>query len=171
MQSLRPAAKIGIVSGGLLVAVAVAAWLVFGRMALMRDGNDAASSGMAAFGDLLLGLAVFGVLALVPGGLGLYWLRPVTWIWPVLVGSAVALALTGVLAVAANGWWRESAGNLALLADVRIGLMPLSALVSLCGAAFAPGTRWRWVLIGAAVLDGALFCSVMAVHFVLPRFG
>jgi hypothetical protein len=134
------------------------------------DQGDHANSGMQAFGDLLLGVAVFGALALVPLSIGLYWLRPVARVWPVLSWSAVFYAMTGLLALAASGRLRALAGNLALLSDARIGIMPLSALVLLAAGLLAPQPRWRWMLAGAALLDGAIFSGVALVHFVLPHF-
>ena len=78
MRPLRPAAKVGIVLGGLVASFAVAYVAVCIRERLNQGPEAQAASGMYAFGDLLMGIAVFGLLALGPLALTLYWLRPVT---------------------------------------------------------------------------------------------
>lgn len=157
--------KIGIVLAGFAIALAVA--LV--AMGIRQQLNAAdPSQGMQAFGDLVLGMVVFTGLALLPLGLGLYWLRPVTRFWTVLVSAAVGYALTGPPALLASGLLRQSLGNWALLGDIRIGTMPLSALALATCALFAPSRSLRALLIGAAFLDGAIFAGVILFKFVLP---
>lgn len=126
---------------------------------------------MYGFGDLLLGVAVFGVLALAPVGLALYWLRPVARFWSVLQWGAIIFALTGFLAVAVNHWATTALGGWLFLANARFGLMPLSALALLICALFAPQARQRWLLLAAAITDGALFAGVLLVKVVLPGLG
>lgn len=127
-----------------------------------------ASSGMYAAGDAMLGVAVFGMLFLVPLALALYWLRPVPRFWLGLQGAAILFALTGWLTVAlfladpgAQSLWM-------ILALVRFALMPLTALALLLCTVFAPQKRQRWLLLGAAITDGGIFAGVVIVHFVLP---
>lgn len=154
-------------AGGFLAAFAVAVVAVMIREHL-TDGPDAqASSGMYAAGDMFLGIAVFGLLSLAPLALGLYWLRPVARFWAVLVWLAGLLAVTGPLAVLVSGWLRQPAGNWAFLADLRVILMPLVALAMATTGLFAPQPRARWVLIGAAVVEGSIFAGVVLVKFVL----
>lgn len=71
VKPLGPFIKTGIVLGGFAAAFAVAWAIVIAGQ--FSDPTDP-SAGMRAFGDLILGLAIFGVLAIVPFGLGLYWL-------------------------------------------------------------------------------------------------
>ena len=124
---------------------------------------------MHAFGDLLLGLAVVGTLALGPFGLALYWLRPVERFWTLLAWGAVLLVLTGPLALVVSGWLRASVGNLALLADARIGLMPGGELaMAVCGL-FAPQGKPRWTLILAALVEGGIIATVVLFKFVLSQ--
>jgi hypothetical protein len=126
------------------------------------------AGGMHGFGQLLLFLAVSGVVAVIPLALGLIWLRPVTRFWRLLAGAARLTALTGVLALVAN-LAASSAQNLWMLAaQVRIGLMPLTALALLACGVIAPLPRHRWILIGAAVCNCVIFAGVVLVHFVLP---
>ena len=168
MQLLRPVTKAGIVLGGFGAAFVVAGVAVYIRQ-ILTDGPEAqASSGMYAGGDMLLGMAVFGVLGLLPLGLALYWLRPVTRFWDVLVSAAVAYALTGPMALLLSGSLRASVGNWAILGDIRFVTMPVSALALGTCSLFAPSARLRWFLLGAAVLDAVLFAGVVLVRFVLP---
>jgi len=170
MNTLRLPAKIGAVALGLVVAFAVA-WIAVEVRQRTTQGPDAqASAGMYAFGDLLLGVAVFGVIALLPLALGLYWLRPVARFWSALVGGALLFAMTGILALAAGLIAGGSTSSWLLLAHVRFGLMPLSALALLACALFAPQPRQRWLLLVSAMSDGIIFVGVVLVKFVLPHF-
>ena len=53
---------------------------------------------MYAFGDALLFVAVFGVLEVFPTGLALYFFRSSRWFWIALSITALAIAVTGLLA-------------------------------------------------------------------------
>ena len=123
---------------------------------------------MYAFGDLLLGFALFGVLALGPLGFGLFWLRPVGRFWSGLTWLALAYACTGPLALVGSGWLRAPAGSWAILADARIGVMPLAALLLATCGLFAPETKTRWILILTGLVEGGLFAGIVFVKFVLP---
>lgn len=164
MPPLRPAVKIGIVLAGFALALVVAL-VAMGIRAHLNAADP--SQGMQAFGDMVLGMVVFTGLALLPLGLGLYWLRPVTRFWTILAAAAAGYALTGPLALLVSGPLRFSLGNWALFGDIRIGTMPLSALVVATCALFAPSQRLRVILLGAAVLDGAVFAGVIFFKFVL----
>lgn len=166
MLNLRPAAKVSVVVGGFLAALA-AAWAA---MEIRQSLNAAdPSQGMQAFGDFLLGLAVFGVLATIPAGLALYWLRPVTRFWNILLGLAVACSLTGPLALLLmSGPVRASAGYWAFWGELRFILLPLSSLAWATCTLFAPAVRLRWWFLGVALLDAAIFVGVVFVKFILP---
>lgn len=162
---LRPTVKLGIVISGFTIASVVA--LVAMRIRQQLNASDP-SQGMQAFGDLVLGMVVFTLLALLPLGLGLYWLRPVTRFWTVLVSVAAGYTLTGPLALLVSGPLRPFWGNWALFGDIRIGTVPLSALAAATCALFAPSRRLRMIFLGAALLDGAIFAGVVLFRFVLP---
>lgn len=66
--------KLGLVIGGYVAACLLASGVVYVYELLTNTAAAQASSGMYAFGDLLLLLALFGILALFPTGLGLYFL-------------------------------------------------------------------------------------------------
>ena len=67
-------AKLGLVTGGYIVACVLASGVVYLYQLLTDTPVTQASSGMHAFGDLLLFIGVFGILALFPTGLALYFL-------------------------------------------------------------------------------------------------
>ena len=67
-------ARLVLVLGGYLAACLVAGAMVYVYGLLTQNQAAQASAGMYAFGDLLLFTGVFGVLALLPTGLGLYFL-------------------------------------------------------------------------------------------------
>jgi hypothetical protein len=159
MKTLRLSAKIGIVIALLMLALGIAFSAVVLREHLTQGPDALASSGMYAFGDLVLGVAVFWVLALLPASLTLYWLRPVARFWSVLALSALLFALTGVAAVAANAWASDATNHWLLLAQARVGVMPLTALAAVACACFAPQLRHRWLLVGIGLTEAVLFTA------------
>lgn len=171
MSALRPSAKVGIVFAGFVVAFAIA-WLAVEVRQRATQGPDAqAASGMYAAGDAMLGVAVFGVVALVPIALALYWLRPVARFWSALVVGAVVVQLTGWTALAATILAIHSQSMWIFWALVRIGLMPLIALTLVTCALFAPKPQHRALLVATGIADGLLFAGVVFVKFLWPRFG
>ena len=74
MSKMSRLAKLGLVLGGYVVACLAAYGAVYINDLFMDPAVLQASSGMSAFGDLILFGSVFGVLALVPTGLALYFL-------------------------------------------------------------------------------------------------
>ncbi len=170
MKPLSPRAKVGVVAAGVVGALVVA-WCAVALRVRFTHGPDAqASAGMAAFSDLLLGLGVFGLLALVLAALGFYWLRSVAWFWTWLTLGALAFAATGFLALGARVWASPSSNPWLLFAEVRIGIMVFSTPVLLVCALFAPQVRHRWLLLAAAFSEGAIFLGVVLVKIFLPSF-
>ena len=74
MSKMSWLAKLGLVIGGYVVACLVAYGAVYINDLFMDPAVLQASGGMSAFGDLILFVVVFGVLALLPTGLALYFL-------------------------------------------------------------------------------------------------
>ena len=69
LKALPALARVGIVAGGYAAAMLVAIGAV-AVLNMLDSGTDRdASSGMAAFGDAVLFIAVFGALAMVPTAL------------------------------------------------------------------------------------------------------
>jgi len=71
---MKPVLKVAIVAGGYLVAFLMACAAVALHAALTENTSAQASGGMAAFGDLVLFVAVFCAAALVPTGVALFFL-------------------------------------------------------------------------------------------------
>jgi hypothetical protein len=66
--------RIGVVAAGLVAAVLVAAAAVALRVTNTSGSDAQSSSGMYAFGDAALFVAVFGVAALLLTAAGFFWL-------------------------------------------------------------------------------------------------
>src|SRR5690349_25002744 len=94
------ALRVGSIAAGYLGAFLAASLAVAIRVANTSGSDAQASSGMYAFGDSYLFIAVFGLLALVPTGAALYFLRPYRALWTVLSTLALCVAITGVAAAA-----------------------------------------------------------------------
>lgn len=169
MKTPGPAAKVGIVVLGLIVAFAIAWVAVYFRERATQGPATQASSGMYAEGDAMLGVAVFGVLALIPLALAMFWLRPVAWFWSALVRFALFFAASGIFAVIISAAMKTSRNSWLFLAHARIGIMPLTALALLACACFAPKPRDRWTLLATGVCDGVLFAGILVVMFASNR--
>ena len=71
---MKPVLKVAIVAGGYLLAFLMASTAVALHAALTHESGAQASGGMSAFGDLVLFVAVFGAVALVPTGAAFFFL-------------------------------------------------------------------------------------------------
>ena len=160
--------RIGLVVGGYVAAFSVASVLVYIRQ-LHTSGPDAqAAAGMYAWGDFVLFVTVFSVLALIPTGFGLYFLRPYQMVWTVLSVLALAVAITGPVGACLSAWALrfplhgsvlEIAGALGFL---RAMGAPLLAMVFLTCAALAPAKRQRLAMLMATGFE----CAASAYFFV-----
>jgi len=95
---VKPALKVPVIAGGYVAAFLLAFAAVAIRVATTSGPDAQASSGMYAFGDALLFVAVFAVTALAPTGAALFLLRPYPRFWAVLSTLGFAVAVTGVTA-------------------------------------------------------------------------
>lgn len=166
--------KIGVVLGGYAAALFAASAVVEYRQMQTSAAENQASGGMYAFGDFLSFVATFGVVALVPTGLALYFLRPHAKFWTVLSIICLAIAATGPVAaivVAAIPALQLQAPvwQIAVaLGFLRLAGAPLLAIGFFACAAFAPTRRSRRALLLAAGIE----CAVIAyrlIHHFLPR--
>jgi len=163
------------VLAGYIFALCAACVMVYIRQ-LHTQGPDAqASAGMYAFGDAMLFGAVFGVAALLPTGLGLYYLRPVRSFWNLLAIAALPLAATGPVCAGALELLRHLQSAPALLqACACFGVLrmlgaPLLAAGFLLCACLAPTRFPRWALLGATAVE-SLVAAYSFVHwFIIPR--
>ena len=74
MSKMSILSKFGLVIGGYVAACLVAYGAVYVNDLFVDPAVLQASSGMSAFGDLILFVGVFGLLVLIPTGFALYFL-------------------------------------------------------------------------------------------------
>jgi hypothetical protein len=143
------------------MAVAAAAAAVTGHLIAIGGPARQAYSGMNAFGDSLLFLAVFGVAAIPATGLAFFFARPYPAFWRVFSVVACGVALTGVVALTAVVIDVRSMA--ASLAFPRILVAPVFALTFGSGALLSPHRAWRIALFIATAVEGATFaCWVIS---------
>ena len=165
------ASKTGVVLGGYAAALFVT-YAVFHVYVLMRKEIDPSGGGMQAFGDFILLLGLFGVLALIPTALGLYYLRPFARFWPLVSYVSLAIAAMGPVAAMTLGRsqqspWVQAVGFFALL---KVLASPLLGVGFLVAAFIAPRGRSRWLLLAAATVEFVViayagFCLVVVRHW------
>jgi len=129
---------------------------------------------MYAFGDTYLFIAVFGLLALVPTGAALYFLRPYRPVWIALSALGLCVAITGVAAAVLFSIGRDAVAPSTLAAwasfsVLRILLAPILAPAFLVVALFTPYRRPRFALLTATALELAVVAFAGVVWFV-PLF-
>jgi hypothetical protein len=71
---MKPVLKVAIIAGGYLLALLMASAAVALHAALTSESGAQTSGGMSAFGDVVLFVAVFGAVALVPTGAAFFFL-------------------------------------------------------------------------------------------------
>jgi hypothetical protein len=168
---MRAAAKFGLVAAGYVGAFLVAAASVAINEAWTAGPDRQASSGMFAFGDSLLFLAVFGLAATVPTAAGLFFLRPYHLFWLVLAIAAVVVASTGLASLGVSLAARAAPAGPAIrswsaFAVLRILVAPLIALAFPVSGAFAPRRPARIALLAATVSEAIVFASWLIL---IPR--
>ena len=171
-----PLLKVLAILAGYSAALFAASAAVYVRQ-LDTQGPDAqASGGMYAFGDSVAFVAVFGVVALFPTGLGFYFLRPVRTFWTILAIVALALGATGPVSVAAIAL-TSSLPNLPPFVQVcqffsvmRILGSPLLAAGFLLGGCLAPTRFARWALLGATAVEGLVTAYAIFHWYIGPCF-
>jgi hypothetical protein len=170
---MKPILKVGVVAVGYLAALLVASAAVGIRLANTSGPDGQASSGMYAFGDALLFVAVFGVAALVPTGAALVFLRPYRRFWTVLSVFGLGVALTGFAAAALFAIGRHAEpsplATWAGLSVLRILVAPLFALTFLVCAVLSQYRVPRLAFLAATVVEAAVSAYGGFVWFV-PLF-
>jgi hypothetical protein len=167
---MRPLARVGLVLGGYVVAFVVASALVAVYVAATSGPDRQASSGMYAFGDDLLFLAVFGIAAVPASGAALFFLKPYRSFWLALSVAALGMAATGLAAVIGYVAARTADAPPLLqtwsaLAVLRILVAPLFALSFLLSGLLAPNRSSRFALLLATVVEAAVFAYVAIIWF------
>lgn len=170
---MKPVFKVAVVASGYIAALLLTSAVVAIRLANTNGPDAQASSGMYAFGDALLFVAVFGVSALVPTGAALFFLRPYRHFWTMLSALGLAVALTGVAAAIVFALGRHAApsplATWAGLSVLRILLAPLLALTFLVCTVLSPHASSRFALLAATVMEAAVSVYGGFVWFV-PLF-
>ena len=92
---MKPLGKSGTVAGGYLTAFLIAVAAVAIHVFLTSGPVARASSGMYAFGDVILFFGVFAVLALVPTAAALFFFRSYRHFWTVVLSVGLALVAAG----------------------------------------------------------------------------
>lgn len=168
---MRSSLKVTVVAGGYAAAFLAASAAFAIRMAATR-GDPQAAGGMFAFGDSVVFVAVFGVLALLPTGAALYFLRPYRRFWMLLSFLCLALAVTGLAAAILYAVGRHAMppSPLAMwagLSVLRILVAPLLALAFLVCALITPYRSPRLAFLAATAIEAALTACLGAVWFVV----
>jgi hypothetical protein len=157
----KPLLEILVVAGGYVAAGLLASAAVAIRVANTNTADAQAASGMYAFGDSFLFLAVFAVLSLVPTGAGLWFLRPHRRFWIVASTIGLGVAATGLAAAVLFGMGRHAAtssplGLWAAFSVLRILVAPLLALGFLVCGVLSPFRFARAACLAAAVTEAAV---------------
>ena len=156
---------------GYIAAFLIASAVVAVRIAVTSGPDAQASSGMYAAGDAFLFVAVFGVCALVPTGIALFFLRPYRRFWTVLSALGLVVAVTGVTAAILFLVGRQATAPSALamlagLSVLRILVAPLLALAFLVCTLFSPYRSPRFALLAASAMEVAVSAYGGFVWFV-----
>jgi hypothetical protein len=159
--------KLGLVLGGYVAAAAFA----FLGFLVLTFAVPADPSGMRAFGDMLLVLGLFGLAAIVPTALGMYFLRRFAWFWNAAAAIAVAVALATVLGAGLAPHPMDGAWNvLGFLGLMLVFGTPVVCLACLVAAAIAPYRGPRRMLLGAAAIEAATGAYAFLCLFILGRW-
>lgn len=164
-------AKFVLVIAGYAAAAALASIALAIRLATTQGADAQAMSGMYAFGDLSLFVAVFFVIALLPTGAALFFLRSYRPLWVALSIAAVAVAATGLSAAALYSAAHNADASPGVVswggvAPLRMLAAPLFALALALFAVLAPDRRPRIGLLAAA------FCeATVTAYAALAWFG
>ena len=159
---MRSIVKAGLTAAGYVAAFAIALGVVAVQVA--TNGPDSqGSSGMNAFGDGLLFVAIFAVAAIPATCLALFFLRRYRPFWLVLsvVASAIALSGVGALLVYVVAHKTDAHSMLqdwSELAVLRVLGAPLFSPSFLLACIFAPSRVFRIALLIAGAIEGTVLC-------------
>ena len=164
--------KTGIVIAGYILAFICASAAVYIRILTTQGAVAQASSGMYAFGDTILFLAVFGVLALIPTVLAFYFLRSNEKFWNGFAVICLAFSIAGLFVpiantlINANGSYESNSFGLLLSLMGVLGIFgaPLFVVCFLLLAIISPSVRSRRFLFISAGIE------ILAELYVLVNF-
>jgi hypothetical protein len=169
-MAARPLCKISLVLSGYAIAFGIATVVVAMRVAATSGPAWQAYSGMLAFGDSGIFLAIFGLAAIPPTTAALVFLRSYHSFWRIASLVAACIAATGIASVIAYFMFRTDnvgsiSSTLAMLSPLRILLAPLFAGFFLLTSILAPVRSYRRVLLSAAIVELVVFTTVALVWF------
>ena len=160
--------KVAIVLAGYVVAIEVANVTLL-LYQLATQGPDAqASAGMYAFGDFTLYVTVFCLMALIPTGLGLWFLRSSGRFWNLMSKGVLAFAMTGPPAALVLRFM-SGFPLLSALAFFRVFAAPLLYLGFMLCAFIARERADRRRLFVATLLELLVTLYLLFSLFVLHR--
>lgn len=154
---MNPLTKVCWVGAGYVLALAAAAAVVAGHLMLIGGPGNPAYSGMNAFGDSLLFLAVFGVASIPATAAALFFLRPCLAFWRVIKVVAIVVALTSLAAFI--GMAIAPLSVAAGVAFIRILVAPVFTLGFLLAGFFAPDRASRIALFVATGIEASGFAG------------
>jgi hypothetical protein len=155
-------AKVAVVLIGYVLAVVAAVFAGYAYEAAVNKPGVDTSGGMYAWGSALQIFTAFGVAALVPTGLALWFIRKSEPAWRVLSRLGLAFAITGPMCGAcfiALGNLKgphPELGLFALIAVFRLIGSPFLAIVFAIAALLAADKTSRWLLWIAAGIEAAV---------------
>jgi hypothetical protein len=157
---MKSFSKVGVVAVGYLAALLIGFAAVAIHLAITSGPDAQASSGMYAFGDVLLFMAVSGVAALVPTGAALFFLRPYRRFWTVISAFGLGVAVTGLIAAALFALGTDVAPSPLARWDglfvLRILVAPLLAVAFLVCTVLSPFHFPRLAFLAATVVEVAV---------------
>ena len=154
---MKPMVKVGLVGAGYVLAFLVAAAAAMAKHLIETRVLGVDNSGMAAFGDGLLFLAVFGIATLPATGAAFFFLSPYHAFWRAF--SVVALVFAATSPAAFIGVMIGADSELAGLALIRILVAPWFVLAFGLSCGFAPNRAARIALLVATVVEGSSFAG------------
>lgn len=170
---MSPWKKLALVIGGYAMALALAVLSVAIYDLRFSEADNQAMGGMIAGGEMMLGFAVFCLVAIVPTGLALWFLRGNRRIWSAFSAAGLAFAIAGLAAVLMPLAARGAMATVPAL--VFVGLLGIVQMLGsplwiggfLLFAALAPaGDLRRRMLLAAAIETAVAACAL--VHFLSP---
>jgi len=163
---MRSAAKFGLVIASYIIALLVAIVVVATYIDLTDSPDRDLYSGMYAFGDSLLFLAVLTLASIPATGAALYFLRPCRMFWIAVSVVSLAYATTAIPAVIDHFMLRAPGEPLpwwSALLSLRLVLAPFPCFAFFLAGLFAPSRWFRISFFGAMVTEaGAFSCLVVS---------
>ena len=165
---MKPLPKLAFIAGGYLAALVIAVVAVALHSLFVDDRLVQASSGMYAFGDLMLFLIVFCGAA-IPATVAALWMLRLHPLFRkisaaiatifTMMGCVSLLIYLGSHSSEASRWIKEWSAA----AVLRIVFSPFFSGISFLFGLLTPSRSIRAVFLGCALIEALLFAAVMMV--------